>query len=176
MTRFKEQFLLARIRMFKDRTAFGELYEAHQSALRRFLATKLPTPADADDALSTTFLRTWNYLTASEVDNLSGLIFTIARGVVAEFYRRNRLTTVPIIDDVHLDERSEKLLDNPDIVLIRDALHKLDSEQEKILTLRFFEGLSVAEIGRRLDKSDAAVRMAIHRSLKKLRSVFTSDL
>jgi DNA-directed RNA polymerase specialized sigma24 family protein len=83
VNKHQEQFFLYRIRLFKDEKAFAHLYKEYHSAIWRFLSIKLPT-SEVEDALSMVFIRLWNYLSGSRVENVSGLSFTIARGVVAD--------------------------------------------------------------------------------------------
>lgn len=51
---------------------------------------------------------------------------------------------------------------------IARALHALAPERAEALALRLFGGLSVAEIGRCLGKSEGAVKMLVHRALRDL--------
>lgn len=177
----REQFLLFRIRRKRDQLAYGELYKEYASALRRFLVLRLPTPQDADDALSTTFLRAWNYLTVSPVESVSGLLFTIARGVVSDFFRANKIETVSVSPEVaenvadpsHTARRVEA---GADIALVKEALKTLSDEERAALSFRFFEGLPVRDIAAYLQKTENATRVLIHRSLKNLRAYLDRDV
>lgn len=167
----QEKFLLLKIRTRRDEKAFAEIYEQHAKAVHRFLLTKLPRREDADDAMSTTFLRVWNYLTSSEVEKVSGLIFTIARGVVSEFYRTKRIETVSIEEDVV--DKSVKTEILGDISLVKKAIDEMDEETSLALNLRFFEGKKISEVADHLQKSESATGMIIHRAMKKLRAKFS---
>ena len=48
------------------------------------------------------------------------------------------------------------------------ALQALAPERAEALALRLFGGLSVAEIGMSMGKSEAAVKMLVHRALRDL--------
>ena len=49
-----------------------------------------------------------------------------------------------------------------------EALEKLPQEQQSALRMRYIENLPSKQIAERLGKSDAAVRVMLTRSLKKL--------
>ena len=49
------------------------------------------------------------------------------------------------------------------------ALHHLTPERAEVIALRFFGELSNAEVAAILGKSEAAVKMLIHRGLQELR-------
>jgi RNA polymerase sigma factor (sigma-70 family) len=52
--------------------------------------------------------------------------------------------------------------------LVREALEKLSEEQRAVLNLRFFGELSVSETAKRMGMSEAAVKMAAYRAIKRL--------
>jgi RNA polymerase sigma-70 factor (ECF subfamily) len=55
--------------------------------------------------------------------------------------------------------------------LLLEALEKLPEEQRTALRLRYIENLPSKQIAERLNKSDAAVRVMLTRSLKKLQEL-----
>lgn len=178
MSKQLDQFLISRIRGTRDHHAFERIMTGHKKALLRFLEFRLPTVADAEDALSTTMLRTWNYLVAgSHVENLPGLIYTIAKSVVAEFYRSRR----PSVSTEMLEESGTVLPDHTqtsatmearvDVIFLQEKLKELSDEERDIIVLKHFEGLSIQEIAERLEKSVIATRVTLHRALKKLRGL-----
>ncbi|MGZ3602132.1 MAG: RNA polymerase sigma factor, partial [Ktedonobacterales bacterium] len=49
------------------------------------------------------------------------------------------------------------------------AMRSLSPDRAEALALRFFGGMSVAEVGAAMDKQDAAVKMLVYRALRDLR-------
>ena len=64
-------------------------------------------------------------------------------------------------------EQEERLL---------EALQTLPAVQREALRLRFVEGLSTADVARRLDKEHGTVRVMLSRSIQKLRGLLGSDI
>ena len=58
---------------------------------------------------------------------------------------------------------------------LQQALAQLPDEQREALRLRYVESLPSKEIAARLGKTDAAVRVMLTRSLKKLQSLLGED-
>lgn len=69
----------------------------------------------------------------------------------------------------HLGEDDPLLLVIDDRVVLRDAFKHLDSLEQKVLYLRFYEGLTQSEIARRLDVSQMQVSRLLRRILRTLR-------
>lgn len=110
-------------------------------------------------------------LTAREIQSVDGLIFTIARTAVAEFYRSRKVQGVSI-DDVGDPEavfEAQKIVASADLVMIKEIVLGMREDQQLLLTLKFFEDQPIKEIAKRLDKTENATRVALSRALKELR-------
>ncbi|MBI2485309.1 sigma-70 family RNA polymerase sigma factor [Candidatus Uhrbacteria bacterium] len=174
MQTLREKFLLFRILRFRDKQAYGELYMEFAPRLRRYLTFRLPAPSDADDVLSDVFLKVWDYLTATPVDSISGLLFSVARNRISDFYRsRGRKETVSADLEGELfssDAGVEaKHIENlADAEVVRRALKDLPEDQQAVVLLRYFDGLSVSEVADHLQKTENNVRVLTHRALRTL--------
>lgn len=175
----KEQFLLHRVRRFQDQNAFAELIKPYASGMQRLLRSKLPKAEDAEDAYNSALLRGWSYLTSAvEVENVGGLFHTLTRNVIYDFYRQRKIETVSTISSEgeereFEDERAlRKITSSSEISVLKDAMETLKEEHREIIILRFMEELSAREIGRRMEMTEGAVRMTLHRAVKALREAF----
>jgi len=175
----RDQFLLHRIHTQKDREAFDQLAQNYQGTLYRLLRSKLPTDQDADDALSTTLFRTWDYLTrTADIEHVGGLFFTVGRSVIAEFYRtRKESVSIESMQEAGLDIASTKqgkeaTVASAEIRLVTECMDELDGEERTLILLRHVEGHSIRVIAQKVGKSEGATRVAIHRAMKKLRNLF----
>ena len=171
-----EHFLLFRIRSCKDERAFTELYLTHKAGVYRYVRSKLPTSQDAEDAMSTTFLRLWNYLTtASGVDKVRPVLFTIARNVVADYFRHRgpETSSVEALSDAGMEipgsDNEKKITAGVELNLIRSKLNTLSDDYRDVIILRCLEGLSNRDVAARLDRSEQATYVLFHRALKELR-------
>jgi RNA polymerase sigma-70 factor (ECF subfamily) len=58
---------------------------------------------------------------------------------------------------------------------LMDAIGKLPEEQREALRMRYVENLPSKQIAEKLGKTDAAVRVMLTRSLKKLQTILLED-
>jgi RNA polymerase sigma-70 factor (ECF subfamily) len=159
----------------EDPHAFGELYERYYARVYRYIFHRLANATDAEDITALVFMKALEALPSyqSRRNSFAPWIFRITRNAVIDHYRRRRFQSS--IDDLEhhsgefdpagyvLDcERSEELT-----ALVRH----LSDEQRDVVLLRFAGDLSFAEIGAVLKKNEPAVRMLLHRGLKKMRTV-----
>ncbi len=157
----------------------GALYRAHAARVWRYVRTRLPDDADAEDVTSEVFARAMGSL--SRFDESKGSeaawITGIARHAVADFWRRRRPED-PAGDLPEVSDHGEWIDGPADEAVRRDRARGLighldcltDREREAI-ALRFGAELSSPEIGTILDISPTAARMLVHRAVAKLREV-----
>lgn len=63
-------------------------FEAYREQLLRYLGSKLASPEQAEDLLQQTFLRLLERNDAGDIQNPKAYLLTIARHVLADYYRR----------------------------------------------------------------------------------------
>lgn len=168
------KFLALRIYRNRDAKAFDELYDLYWRRLHRYLLTKLPRPEDATEIASEVFLRAWEYMTSSRVESVTGLVFRIARNLVADFYRTQK-TTESIDDHEALlvapgsVEKEVMIKNEAEALLVH--LNSLKDEYREVIVLRFLNEMDIAEIAEALEKTPNHVRVTLHRALKSLRLI-----
>ena len=156
----------------RDSAAFAELYRRYVDRVYRYLYSHVGDRADAEDLTALVFTAAWEGIYRyREQGNFAAWIFRIARNKAKDYYRRRR-------PQVPLDELSPELLVDWDPVaglergeaLRRLSLlvKRLEPDQIELLRLRFAADLSFAEIAGLLGRSEAAVKMAMHRLLHRL--------
>lgn len=155
-----------------DPAAFAPLYRRYVTPIYRYLYSRLGNVADAEDLTAQVFTEALEGLHHyRERGNFAGWLFTIARHKVSDHYRRQR-PHVPLNEA--LDSPTESV-DPLAHVVQEEALRRLavlvaqlDEKQQELLRLRFAGGLTHGEIGRIVGRSEAAIKMAVHRLLRRL--------
>ena len=187
--RIAENILLLKIKITKDPDAFGKLYDLYVDRIYRFAFFKTNQDTDvAQDITADVFLRTWDYIVDNRVDNFSALLYQIARNLIIDHYRKSGREvplesqdgTVLEVSTVRNDaDDSESTIDQIDRKLtmeeVKTALGRVRSEYKDVIVLRFIEELSISEIATLLDMKKGNVRVFIHRAVKALREIITSE-
>lgn len=101
---------------------------------------------------------------AVEPDNLSGWIIVVAINYVKQSWRHDNargrayLRVITFNDEV--DRESEHAVDN---ITVRAAMAHLSERQRAVVTLHYFEGLTVEQIGEALGVSPGTVKTQLSR-------------
>lgn len=165
-----EASLLERVQRH-DQQALAEVHDRYFDQLYHYLNYRLQDPDVAADLAGEVFLALIQALKRGSPPktSLTGWLYAVARNLAADHIKK-KVTTVPLIDDLVSDEPS--LTDQAYLAqlapTLRQALHQLTDEQQHVITLRFGQGLSLAETAVILDKSVGAVKALQHRALASL--------
>lgn len=154
--------------------AFGQLYDAYMERIYRFVYFRVEDQQTAEDITSQVFLKAWSNLDRFQFSRTPYLawLYTIAHNAVIDHYRTRKVTTA--LDDVQLSQPDHSEVVENDIDLtaemqsVKKALQALTDDQQKVLTLKFIEGMSNNEIARHLGKREGAIRALQMRGLQAL--------
>lgn len=164
-----------------DRAAYGGLYERYVDRIFRYISYKVADRALAEDLTSQTFLKAWDAIGDYEWRNhpFGAWLFRIAHNLVVDHHRSKR--EVVTLDDAsrQLEHKASQDEIRPERMLaelissarVRSAIERLTEEQQQVLILRFFEGLSTGEVAELMGKRRGAIRGLQFRALSALRDL-----
>jgi RNA polymerase sigma-70 factor, ECF subfamily len=152
--------------------AFEELYRSSRDDVYAYVAGLLRDRSAAEDVTATAFERA--YRRAGSFNPSRGTrrawLFGIARNAALDELRRRRrtteLTSEPIADDAPAEEAAEVAMRR---AALREAMGKLSARERELVALKFFAGLSTAEIATVISVGERAAAMRVHRTIEKLR-------
>jgi RNA polymerase sigma-70 factor, ECF subfamily len=164
--------------LFEQSTA---LYQRYASAVFAYLLRHLGSREDAEDMLLEVFLAVLEKEMVLRLDEqqLRAFVWAIARHKITDHYRRtkqHRSVSLTVVEELiyENDARAPEqiVLYREEEAELHSTLRELPEQQREILHLRFGHELSCAEIAQVTSKSEGAVRMQLHRSLKLLRRLY----
>ena len=151
---------------------FAALYRLYVDDLYRYLLSRCGDAADAEDLVAETFLAAFRSARGYRGSGpVKAWLVGIARRKAADARRDRR-------PDVGLEEARELVdpIRTDDVALRRIELARvvtmtgrLAPDRAEALRLRFFAGLECGEIAIVMGRSEAAVKMLVHRALIDLR-------
>jgi RNA polymerase sigma-70 factor (ECF subfamily) len=161
-------------------TLFGQVYERHMERIYAYCLARTGSVEDAQDLTSDIFLAALENLDRYDRRrSFAGWLYGIAHHKVVDHYRRRRFSTpLEAIESMadpgaSTEGEAEKRIQ---LQSAARAIRTLRTDQAEALTLRIFAGLSAADIGQIMGKSDAAVKMLVHRALGNLHAQLAPEL
>jgi RNA polymerase sigma-70 factor (ECF subfamily) len=162
--------------------AFGRLYDQYSDTVYRYIYYRVGGRATAEDLTSETFLRalrrigtfTW------QGRDFGAWLVTIARNLVADHFKSSRfrleVTTGEMLDPNEMERSPEEsVLESLSNSALLDAVRRLNPQQQECVTLRFLQGLSVAETARVMGKNEGAIKTLQYRAVRTLARLLPDD-
>ncbi|WP_369206972.1 ECF subfamily RNA polymerase sigma factor, BldN family [Streptomyces sp. PU-14G] len=162
--------------------AFGRLYDQYSDTVYRYIYYRVGGRATAEDLTSETFLRalrrigtfTW------QGRDFGAWLVTIARNLVADHFKSSRfrleVTTGEMLDANEVERSPEEsVLESLSNAALLEAVRKLNPQQQECVTLRFLQGLSVAETARVMGKNEGAIKTLQYRAVRTLARLLPDD-
>ena len=160
-------------RAASDPDAFSELYQRFLPGVYRYHLARTGQVQEAEDLTAQTFLTALEAIHSFRGQgSFTAWLFGIASHKLADHYRR-RHPELPLelAEALHSPNQlpEEAAVQRLEMRRVARALRLLSPERAEALVLVIFGGLSMAEAAQALGKTEAAVKMLIHRGLKELK-------
>lgn len=181
----REKILLFKLQIEHDPEAFVALYDMYVKRIYRFVYFKVSSHEEAEDITSEVFLKAWHYLQEKkEVKSFSGLLYRVARNCIIDLYRGRVAKPETVLSDFS-EEGAERagdrgrwyadVQDKIETQKIIEALKKLKQEYREVVTLRYVDELEIDEIAEIVGRTRIAVRVTLHRAMKKVREILEEN-
>lgn len=157
-----------------DRAAFALIVERHQGAVYGFLRARVVQPSDAEDLVQEVFLRCYQVRKQFDKSQLvRPWLLGIARNVLREYVRRNKRrkevgwTELCLeMDDLAADDHAQF---DEALAHLPACLQALGPSARQAIDMRYAANLRLSEIGRRLHRSEGAIKLLMFRARAALR-------
>lgn len=162
----------------RSEDAIRESQTKYGALVRHVISGILQNTQDIEECENDTYLSVWQSIPPNHPISLKAYIAAVARNTAytrAEYLSAAKRKPEAVVS---LDELAESLADThiPDCTdlelsgIINGFLEKLRPDQRKVFLLRYWSGLSIAEITGRTGFSSSKVEMMLYRLRGKLRS------
>ncbi len=162
-----------------SREAFQGLVEETWGLVYVFIQQRLSDSERARDLTQDTFLQAYDKRETLRDSGrfLSWLLTIAARKVIDNHRRRSSHPESPLTEGVatHLSDSGTSptagLEQEEESAQLREAVAQLDDRYRAVLTLRYWSGLTPAQIARLLDEPEGTIRNRIFRAHARLRKI-----
>lgn len=170
------------MRLSKDRAAetkptkavVASLYGDYYDKIVRYIFVRIGDQSEAENLGGEVFLRALQSLDSyrGRLGQMTAWLFSIARNLVTDYQRKMSKRKDISIDEVGIPGRQnveEEVEAKLEVERLSEALKQVTPAQREVIGLRFFAGLSSAEVSKVLGKSSGAVREMQRAAVETLR-------
>lgn len=166
-----------------DAEAFGLLYDHYVTMVFRYLLHRVGDRAQAEDFTSETFVRALRRIDSLSFQgrDVGAWLVTIARNIVRDHVKSSRFRLEVTTADMRDADRAT---DGPEDAVVQAlsneqllaCIRQLGNEQQECISLRFLQGLSVAETAAVMGKKEGAIKALQHRAVRRLAGLLPEGL
>lgn len=173
-----EEVLVAAARALHE-PAWAEIYRRHARQVYVYIYFRLGDQYTAEDLTSDVFVKALAGIGGYQWRGtpLLAWLYRIAHNVTAD----HRKTSARRAEH-RADTDAEEVEDRRDYLRLLDeradmlsAIHALTEEQQQVIILRFYRGMSNADVARVMEKPEGAVKALQVRGLRSLRRILTHE-
>lgn len=165
-----------------DGKAFCELYRHYYRPIFRYVLRRTGNLQTAEDVTADTFLRSLENIGKFQWRGVpfGAWLYRIASREIASSFRRDHRNRTPSLklsyrdsddDPSELSRAQDEFRKYEEFLALHDCILRLPLIYQEVITLRYFEQLSMSEIGQIVGKPDGTVKSLLHRGLKRLRVI-----
>ncbi len=161
-----------------DPEAFGKLYELYVEKIYNYIYYRIGNHHEAEDLTAKVFHRALNHIPTYKNKGapFAAWLYRIAHNLVANWHRDTKRRPVIALEQITLSDRKQgnphhAAERNNERELLLAAIQELPPTRQELLTLKFVERMSNAEIGDVLERSEGAVKSLYHRTLVSLKEL-----
>lgn len=157
--------------------ACAVLFERYHLAIYNFFLRLTKQKMLSEDLTQSVFERLLKYKASYQTGkNFRSWIYQIARNIYADQYQKKG----PFIDQYNTVESAaidtpsvlNKIETNENQAQLRQALNRLQPEQQEILVLSKWQKLKLKEVAQIMQISEGAAKVRVHRAMQALREQF----
>ena len=159
-----------------QRTRFEAIYEAHVTAIHRFVYARVGNRPDAEDLTAQVFMRAVEQLDVDRAaPQIAAWLYRVAQNAVADYWRAfYRLPQIGVEQvagawepiSPQASPTADAEADTAAAAVTR-LLKKLPEQYARVLELRFLQRLSVAETAEKLGISHGNAKVLQYRALRR---------
>ncbi len=171
----------------RDPEIFGELFDRYYSPILNYVVRRVGDVALAEDLTSEVFIKAHSKLWQFQWRGISfsAWLYRIATNEIRSHFRSKKSTLsldrlfetagFDVADDLNLQEEllqaESELERHQDFLQVQAQMCSLPFKYQEVISLRFFEEKSLAEIAEILGKPEGTIKSLLSRGIQKLRDL-----
>ena len=149
----------------------AQIYMEYRDRVMGYIYARLRSRADAEDLCQDVFEKVHLKLDSFDPEkaSISTWIYSITRNSVIDFYRRNH-PHEEINENIAMDDSiDDDMLNEETLEELAEALEKLPEQLREITVLRYYDGMPLTEIAKKMRLSYGAIKLRHAKALELIR-------
>lgn len=155
------------------------LFDRYHLRIFNFFNKMVRNKAVSEDLTQDVFLKIMKYRTSYKSGNFASWIYTVARNIFSTYYQKTKKERTSDIDEntISIEETTfEKSSREDEINHLQKALLKLNNSDRELIIMHRYQEIKYEQIAEIIGSSEGAVKVKVHRALKKLKEIYFQNI
>tara|TARA_R110002073_G_scaffold279026_1_gene443097 strand:- start:374672 stop:375091 length:420 start_codon:yes stop_codon:yes gene_type:complete len=132
----------------------------------------------SEDLTQDVFYKVMKYRASYKSGNFASWIFTITRNVYSTYYKKHKKMSVNELNENIIKVDEELITDSnaDELNHLQKALLKLNNSDRELIVMNRYQKIKYHEIAEIIGSTEGAVKVKVHRALKKLKEVYFQNI
>ena len=155
------------------------LFDRYHLRIFNFFNKMVRNKAVSEDLTQDVFLKIMKYRTSYKSGNFASWIYTVARNIFSTYYQKTKKERTSDIDEntISIEETTfEKSSREDEINHLQKSLLKLNNSDRELIIMHRYQEIKYEQIAEIIGSSEGAVKVKVHRALKKLKEIYFQNI
>ena len=150
------------------------LFERYNVRIYNYFNKMVHNKMVSEDLTQDVFIKVIKYRNSYNNGNFAAWIYTIARNIFSTHYQKTKKERAIIIDDDKLesDETAVSECRQEELDHLQKTLQKLSNSDRELIVMHRFQEIKYLQIAEIIGSTENAVKVKVHRALKKLKEIY----
>ena len=148
-----------------------KLWQEYQTALKKFLHSKINNPSDIDDLMQEIFIKTYqNIHTVKDISKVKSWLFQLANNTIIDFYRTKGKTVSN--DEFQFELNEDETVKQDLMRCLSPFIQALPQDKSELITAVDLNNEEQKQLAEKMNISYSTLKSRVQASRKELRSLF----
>jgi RNA polymerase sigma factor (sigma-70 family) len=154
------------------------LFDRYHLRIFNFFNKMIRNRSVSEDLTQDVFYKIMKYRSSYKSGNFAAWIYTIARNIFASYYQKQKKENTNELDEKFLksDEKFSTDTNEDELNHLQRALLKLNHTDRELIIMNRYQEIKYHEMAEIIGSSEGAVKVRVHRALKKLKEFYFQNI
>ena len=154
------------------------LFDRYHLRIFNFFNKMIQNKMVSEDLTQDVFYKILKYRASYKNGNFASWIYTVARNIFSSYYQKQKKESANILNEGVLKD-NEKLVtetNEDELLHLQKAILKLNYSDRELIIMNRYQEIKYQQIAEIMGSSEGAIKVKMHRALKKLKEIYFQNI
>lgn len=154
------------------------LFDRYHLRIFNFFNKMIRNKSVSEDLTQDVFYKIMKYRASYKNGNFAAWIYTVARNIFASYYQKQKKENTNELNEnvIKSDQKFSSDTNEDEINHLQKALLKLNHTDRELIIMNRYQEIKYHEMAEIIGSSEGAIKVRVHRALKKLKDIYFQNI